>query len=176
MARRGVLDGKIIAVVFRAVVWLLLRQLVGLVGLGRGGDARDVEIAVLRHQLAVLHRQVKRPRYTPTDRLVLALLARLLPRQRWSAFLVTPATLLRWHRDLVARRWTYAHAGRARGLGPVVIELVLRLARENPRWGYTRIEDELTGLGIGVSATTIASVLRSSRPGPAPRPMLAVCR
>ena len=77
-----------------------------LVGLGPTPDDNDVEIAVLRHQLAVLHRQVARPRYAPTDRLILATLARLLPRQRWSAFLVTPATLLRWHRELVRRRWT----------------------------------------------------------------------
>jgi hypothetical protein len=69
-------------------------------------DPRDVEIAVLRHQPAVLHRQVELPRYTPSDRLVLVWLAKLLPRQRWSAFLVTSTTLLRWHRDLIARRWT----------------------------------------------------------------------
>jgi hypothetical protein len=111
----------ITAVVMRTVGWLLLQGLVGLVGLGRGVDPKDVEIAVLRHQLAIKHRQVRRPQYTPSDRLVLASLAKLLPRQHWSAFLVTPATLLRWHRDLVARRWTYPHtgAGRARGLDPV---------------------------------------------------------
>ncbi len=79
------------------LVFLLVRRVLGLVGLGPKPDAKDVEIAVLRHQLAVLHRQVARPRYAPTDRLVLATLARMLPRERWSAFLVTPATLLRWH-------------------------------------------------------------------------------
>src|SRR3989475_13193554 len=83
---------------------------------------------------------VARPRYAPTDRLVLATLARLLPRERWSAFLVTPATLLRWHRELVRRRWTYRRELRVqRGLDPALVELVLRLARENPRWGYLRI-------------------------------------
>src|SRR6266571_3341576 len=77
------------------------------------------QIAVLRHQLAVLHRQVARPRYAPTDRLILAMLARLLPKERWSSFLVTPATLLRWHRELVRRRWTYAREPRVRrGLDP----------------------------------------------------------
>src|SRR5438132_8219328 len=89
------------------LVFLLVRRVLGLVGLGPKPDAKDVEIAVLRHQLAVMHRQVARPRYTPTDRLILATLSRLLPRERWSAFLATPATLLRWHRELVRRRWTY---------------------------------------------------------------------
>jgi putative transposase len=96
-----------------------------------------VEIAVLRHQLVVLRRQVTRPRYTPTDRLVLATLAKLLPRKRWAAFLVTPSTLLRWHRELVRRRWSYPPAGRRdpRGLDPQVVQLVVRMAEENPRWG-----------------------------------------
>ena len=117
------------------IVFLLVRRVLGLVGLGPKPDDKDVEIAVLRHQLAVLHRQVARPRYAPTDRLVLATLARLLPRERWASFLVTPATLLRWHRELVRRRWTYAHEPCVRrGLDPAVVELVLRLARENPRW------------------------------------------
>ena len=89
------------------LVFLLVRRALGLVQLSPKPDDKDVEIAVLRHQLAVLHRQVARPRYAPTDRLVLATLARLLPRERWSAFLVTPATLLRWHRELVRSRWTY---------------------------------------------------------------------
>jgi putative transposase len=94
-----------------------------------------VEIAVLRHQLAVLRRQVARPRYTPSDRIVLATLAKLLLRDRWPIFLVTPSTLLRWHRDLVRRRWIYpVHGRRLRGLNPQVVELVLRLARENPGW------------------------------------------
>src|ERR1700704_5512264 len=94
------------------VVFLLVRRVLGLVRLGPKPDDKDVEIAVLRHQLAVLHRQVARPRYAPTDRLVLATLAKFLPRERWSAFLITPATLLRWHRELVQRRWTYARGPR----------------------------------------------------------------
>src|SRR5882762_9270554 len=118
------------------LVFLLIRHVLRLVGLGPKPDDKDVEIAVLRHQLAVLHRQVARPRYAPTDRLILATLARFLPRDRWSAFLVTPGTLLRWHRELVRRRWTYSCEPRVRkGLDPAVVELVLRLARENPRWG-----------------------------------------
>src|SRR2546421_4208590 len=125
------------------IVFLVVRHVLRLVGLGPTPDDKDVEIAVLRHQLAVLRRQVVRPRYTPTDRLVLATLARLLPRERWSAFLVTPATLLRWHRDFVRRRWIYRREPRAqRGLDPALVELVLLLAGENPRWGYLRIRGE----------------------------------
>src|SRR5205807_5294653 len=133
-------------------------------------DDKDVEIAVLRHQLAVLRRQVARPRYAHTDRLVLAALARMLPRERWSAFLVTPATLLRWHRELVRRRWTYSCEPRVRkGLDPAVVELVLRLARENPRWGYQRICGECAKLGMKVSATSVRNILRRHGLGPAPR-------
>jgi putative transposase len=129
-----------------------------------------VEIAVLRHQLVVLRRQVARPRYTPSDRLVLAVLGRLLPPERWSAFLVTPATLLRWHRDLVRRRWTYPHRpGQRRGLDPSVVDLVLCMARENPRWGYQRIVGECAKLDIQASATSVRNILRRHRLGPAPR-------
>ena len=95
------------------LAFFLVRRVLGLVGLDPKPDDKDVEIAVLR-QLAVLHRQVARPRYAPTDRLILAMLARLLPRERWSSFLVTPAMLLRWHRELVRRRWTYAREPRVR--------------------------------------------------------------
>src|SRR5947209_17590659 len=119
------LSGRLAVMVARTLVFVIVRRVLGLVGLGSASDAKDVEIAVLRHQLMVLRRQVARPRYTPQDRLVLAVLARLLPRERWPVFLVTPSTLLRWHRELVARRWTYPPTGRARrGLDPDVIELV----------------------------------------------------
>jgi putative transposase len=133
-------------------------------------DAKDLEIAVLRHQLAVLRRQVARPRYTPTDRMLLATLAKLLPRARWPIFLVTPSTLLRWHRELVRRRWTYPPNGRdRRRLDPRVVDLVLRLARENPRWGYLRIVGECRKLGVPVSATSVRMILRRHGLGPAPR-------
>jgi putative transposase len=99
--------GMIVAMVLRTLGFMLARRLLGLAGLGPTPDAKDVEIAVLRHQVMVLRRQVRRPRFTPSDRMVLAVLARLLPRERWPVFLVTPGTLLRWHRELVARRWTY---------------------------------------------------------------------
>jgi hypothetical protein len=128
-----------------SLVYLLLRQVLQmLTHLARDGGAKDVEILVLRHQVAVLRRQVHRPDLEPADRVVLAVLSRLLPRPRWSAFFVTPATLLRWHRELVARRCTYPHA--RPGRPPVdkqVRDLVLRLAAKNPTWGHRRIQGEL---------------------------------
>ena len=90
--------GMITVVASQTIAVMALRRLVAVVGLGPSRNAKDVELAVLRHQLAVLHRQVARPRYRPADRMVLAWLASLLPRERWSVFLVTPGTLLRWHR------------------------------------------------------------------------------
>ncbi|WP_342435364.1 integrase core domain-containing protein [Pseudofrankia saprophytica] len=151
------------------VMFLLVRRLLGVVGLGARPDEKDVEIAVLRHQLAVLRRQVARPRYTSSDRMLLASLAQLLPRPRWSAFLVTPATLLCWHRDLVRRHWTYPQQRRGRRLDDVVAQLVLRLARENPRWGYPRIVGECRKLHVQVSATSVRNILRRHGLGPAPR-------
>jgi len=102
---------------------------------------------------------------------VLGTLARLLSRERWAIFLVTPATLLRWHRGLVARSWTYPRRGRppANALDDEVVALVLRLARENPRWGYLRIVGECRKLGVTISATSVRNVLRRHRAGPAPR-------
>src|SRR5690349_14833549 len=97
--------------VVRTLGFVIVWRILVLVGLGPAPDAKDIEIAVLRHQLMVVRRRVVRPRYAPADRMVLAMLARLLPRDRWSVFLVTSATLLRWHRELVARRWTYRHTG-----------------------------------------------------------------
>ncbi|MFY1691090.1 hypothetical protein [Plantactinospora sp. WMMB782] len=113
----------------------------------RGGHGNAVGVLVLRHQVAILRRQVRRPDLEPADRAVLAGLSRLLPRARWPAFFVTPATLLRWHRSLIARRWTYPR--RRRGRPPVTAEvrqLVLRLARDNPAWGCRRIQGELANL------------------------------
>jgi transposase InsO family protein len=149
---------------------MMLRRVLGVLGLGPTPDADALEIVVLRHQLAVLRRQVPRPRYTPADRMLLAALAKLLPRQRWAAFLVTPSTLLRWHRELVARRWTYPRTGRdLRGLDEEIVAPVVRLARENPRWGYLRIVGECRNLGIRVSATSVRRILRRHGLGPAPR-------
>ena len=130
-----------------------------------GEIAKDAEIVVLRHQLAVLRRQVARPRFRWSDRALVAVLARLVPRERWSAFLVTPETILRWRRALVRRRWSYSHrrAGRP-PLPGTTVELIVRLARENPRWGYLRIVGELKKLGIVASKGSVANVLRRQRP------------
>src|SRR5437867_1478637 len=106
-------------------------------------------------------------RRTAVERVFLTAASRLLPRARWPSFIVTPATLLRWHRRLVARRWTYAGPIGRPPMRREIRDLVLRLARENPRWGYQRIVRELKGLGIAVSATTVRAWLRAASLGPA---------
>src|SRR5664279_4682178 len=128
----GMLEGM----VGRTLGFLIVRRVLGVLGLGRSPDQKDVEIAVLHHQIAVLNRQVARPRFTSGDRLILATLSRVLPRTRWAVFLVTPATLLRWHRHLIARKWTSPRIGNSRALPEDTVEFVVRLAQENPRWGY----------------------------------------
>src|SRR5580704_3521559 len=132
--------------------------------------AKDAEILVLRHQLAVLRRQVARPRFSWSDRALVALLAGLVPRERWQPLLVTPQTILGWHRSLVRRRWTYPHRRPGRPTLPEeTVNLILRLARENPRWGHLRIVGELKKLGVTVSKTSVATVLRRHGLPPAPR-------
>jgi putative transposase len=125
---------------------------------------------VLRHELSILRRQARRPQLTERDRLVLAALSRVMPRRLWSAFHVTPETLLRWHRRIVARNWTYSRRRPGRPpLDQQVRQLILRLARENSHWGYVRIVGELRKLGIDVSATLVRNVLRREGLPPAPR-------
>jgi putative transposase len=156
--------------VIRSLLYLLLRRVLGLLRSDERVAEVEVENAVLRHQIAVLRRQVKRPIYRASDKAFLAAASRFLRREAWSSFLVRPETLLRWHRQLVARKWTRRH--RAPGRPPLdleVRELILRLGRENPRWGYMRIRGELLKLGVRASATTIATVLRGHGLGPAPR-------
>jgi putative transposase len=152
------------------VYWALRRLLELLILRMRSERAKEIEILVLRQQLHVLERQIGRPQFRPADRALLAAFGRALPRRAWSSFLVTPATLLRWHRELVARRWTYPlrRLGRP-GTSAEVRELVLRLARENPGWGYRRIEGELVGLGIRIAASTVGAILRQAGIEPAPR-------
>ena len=152
-------------------LYRLVRRVAEFVRIHRMDDiAKDAEILVLRHQLAILRRQVSPPRFTWTDRALIAALARLVPRERWAAFLVTPETILRWHRALVRRHWTYPHRGPGRpALHRETVDLILRLARENPRWGYLRIAGELKKLGVTVSKGSVANVLRRHRLPPAPR-------
>jgi hypothetical protein len=134
-----------------------------------GIGERDLETAVLRHQLKILGRGGARPRFTTADRSFLAAAARLLSRERLKSFLVGPDTLLRWHRELVGGRRRRSRRPGRPPLDPSIKELILRLGRENPRWGYLRIKGELLKLGIDVSATTIATLLRQGGLGPAPR-------
>jgi len=127
----------------------------------RSDASKDVEILVLRQQLHVLERQVPRPRLEPSDRIVLAALSRALPRTQWRSFFVTPDTLLRWHRQLVRRRWTSSQRRPGRPETEIDLrQLVLRLARENPNWGYRRIQGELVGLGIGIAPSTVWRIMR----------------
>jgi putative transposase len=151
---------------------LIIRAFSRLLAGSRGDDgSKDLEILVLRHQLRVLRRKTGPPKLRAIDRVLLAVASRSIPRERWSCFLVTPATLLRWHRELVRKKWTYAKIGRPGRptIDQEVRELVLRIARENPRWGCVRIKGELAKLGLRVSATTIRNLLRTARLGPAPR-------
>lgn len=155
------------------VLSLLVRLLARLLVFPNVDDGtKDLEILVLRHQLRVLRRKTGRPKFTAGDRVLLAAVSRALPRQRWiSSFLVTPQTLLIWHRTLVRRKWTYGKE-RAPGRPPIdpqIVELVLRMASENSRWGCVRICGELRKLGIRVGATTIRALLRRHGLGPAPR-------
>jgi transposase InsO family protein len=141
------------------LVWLLARP----------RRSKELEILVLRHELAMLRRQARQPRLTRADRALLAVLSRSLPRGAWAGFPVKPETLLRWHRQLVARRWTYAHRAPGRPpIGSSLCALILRFGDENPHWGYKRIVGELKGLGISVSATTVRKVLLEGGLKPAP--------
>lgn len=149
--------------------YLVVRNLFALVWLlGRPRRSKEMEILVLGHELAILRRHAARPNLTRADRALLAALSRSLPRPAWTSFPVKPDTLLRWHRQLVARRWTYPHT--RRGRPPLELSLrtmILRLARENPHWGYRRIVGELKGAGIKVSATSVRNVLLAAELPPA---------
>ena len=152
-------------------VYRLVRRVAELLRVHRmDAAAKDAEILLLRHQLAVLQRQITRPQFAWSDRALIATLATLVPREWWAAFLVTPETILRWHRALVRRRWTYPHRGPGRPpLPKETVELIVRLAKENSGWGYLRIVGELKKLGIAVSKGSVANVLRRHGLRPAPR-------
>src|SRR6266498_1425243 len=168
--RQGFRSLRRIGRVLFFLVHLLMRRFARLVAGGSAAAGLEVENAVLRHQLRVLQRTVKRPELRRRDRVVLAAASGMLPRERWSVFLVSPQTLLRWQRELVRKKWSYRRRSPGRPpLDAAVTELVVRLGRENPRWGCVRIQGELRKLGIRVGATTIRSVPRRSGCGPAPR-------
>jgi putative transposase len=152
-------------------VYLVVRNLFALVWLlTRSRRSTELEILVLRHELAILRRQAGRPHLSRVDRALLAALSRSLPRRAWTSFPVKPETLLGWHRQLVARRWTHPHQKRGRPpLEPSLRTLILRLARENPHWGYRRIVGELKGLGVVVSTTSVRKVLLAAGLQPAPQ-------
>jgi len=155
-----------------SLVYLAVRRLLRLLTAGGDRDdvARDVEILVLRHQLRVLSRGRRLP-LRRRDRILLAAAGGLLPRDYWRSFPVSPQTVLRWHRELVRRKWTYRsrrRPGRPR-IAKEAATLVLRLAKENPRWGYRRIQGELKKLDVSISATAICSLLRRHGFQPAPR-------
>ena len=155
------------------IAYLLVRRILGLAALlFRRDMAKDAELLVLRHENAVLRRQVGRLRYEPADRVWFAALARLIPRRRWTdIFPVTPATLLTWHRKLAASRYDTSNRrkpGRPPAV-PGVARLVVRLAKENPLWGYRRIHGELTKLGVTVAPSTVWKILHAAGIDPAPR-------
>jgi putative transposase len=132
----------------------------------------DVELVLLRHEISVLRRQLPRPRLEPADGLIVAAFARLVPGSLRKVRLVSPSTLLRWHRELLARKWTYPREATSLGRPPTqeaVCLLVLRFARENPTWGHRRIHGELVALGYTVSASTVWNILTRAGLDPAPR-------
>jgi putative transposase len=161
------------------LLYLVFRQVMAWFGLlARSSRSKNAEILVLRHEVAVLRRQVRRPRLSWADRAVVAALTRLLSPAGQLHRIVTPATLLRWHRDLVTRRWTQPrrrHTG-GRCTAAELRRLVLRMASENSTWGYRRIHGELAGLGYQLAPSTVWSILKRAGIDPAPRREGPSCR
>ena len=155
------------------IVYVLVRRLLSLAVLVfRGDRAKDSELLALRHENAVLRRQVKRIRYEPADRVWFTALAQLIPRRRWAeVFPVTPATLLAWHRRLAGNKYDTSKR-RKPGRPPAIrsiARLAIRMAKENPLWGYRQIHGELTKLGVTIAPSTVYEILRAAGIGPAPR-------
>ena len=156
-----------------SVGYLLARCLLdGLMVLARREASKDAELLVLRHENAILRRQISRVRYQQADRLWLAALSRLIPRHRWGeVFAVTPGTLLAWHRRLVTRRWDYTSRRRPGrpSTAAAIRKLVIRIATDNPAWGHRRVQGELVKLGHPIAASTVWQILHAAGIGPAPR-------
>ena len=156
------------ALSFLYLAFCRVLQLIRLIG--RRDTDLAVEVVMLRHEVAVLRRQVQRLALAPADRAVLAGLARLLTRRRLGHLFVQAATLLGWQRDLVAKHWTYPHARPGRPAIPKrTTDLVLRFAKENPQWGYRRIHDELATTGIVIAPSSVWAILKHHRIDPSPR-------
>jgi hypothetical protein len=154
--------GLIYQMFFKLLGWLVLRA--------RSDTSKDIEILVLRHQLAVVQRRTPRPRTSWTDRAVIAALTRLLPVRRRLGQLATPTAILRWHRQLIAHCWTTQPARPGRPAIPAGLRaLVLRLAIENPTWGYRRVHGELAGLGFRIGASKVWKILNNAGIDPSTR-------
>jgi hypothetical protein len=158
-----------IAAVSLRLLYLIFLQVLRLVMLlGRTASSKDVELLVLRHEVGVLRRTNPRPRLDWADRAVIAALIRWLPKRLRGHRLVTPGTILRWHRHLVRREWTYPNQPGRPPIDDVIAALVERMARENPSWGYRRIQGELLKLGHSVGASTIRRIIKRHGIPPAP--------
>ncbi|HUK72996.1 MAG TPA: hypothetical protein VLW50_30290 [Streptosporangiaceae bacterium] len=157
---------------FRLLYLILVRLSGWLALLPRSDNDKNTKILVLRHQIAVLQRQVSSPQLSRAGRAVLAAMTRRLSaaRRRQLSLIITPRTILRWHAELVRRHWNYRHRrpGRSR-TGPAVRRLAVEMARDNPTWGYRRICGELTGLGHKIAPSTIWEILKAAGIDPAPR-------
>jgi putative transposase len=159
-------------VIFLSVCFLVRCLFASVTVLARREVSKDAELLVLRHENAVLRRQIGRVRYQPVDRLWLAALSQLVPRRRWAdVFAVTPVTLLAWHRKLVARKWDYSSRRRPGrpSTAAAIRKLVIRLATENPTWGHRRVQGELVMLGHRIASSTVWQILHDAGIDPAPR-------
>ena len=156
-----------------SIVTALVRNLIKVpAAVLRSRVAKDAEVLALRHENAVLRRQIARVRYTPADRIWLAVLSHLVPRERWRhVFAVTPTTLLAWHRQLLARKWTFSQHRRPGrpSTAPTIKQLILRLAKENSTWGHRRVQGELARLGYPIAPSTVWEILHAAGIDPAPQ-------